>query len=119
MDTIDEWKIPDVFETYYPSGCSGFDKDGAPIIILPFAGIDIWGILHSVSKAEMIKMTIRTLERYLDLARKQTEIHGSLAGQLIVIIDMTGFNIRQYAWRPGKLITLLYTPLPLMQNSSF
>lgn len=41
-------------------------------------------------------MTIRILEENLKLAAETGE------NQVVVIFDMEGFNIRQYAWRPGK-----------------
>lgn len=50
----------------------------------------------------MIKATIKTLEYYLKECRKQMEVHGPVAGQITVIFDMDGFNLRQYMWRPGK-----------------
>lgn len=109
VDLLSEWAPPEVFSKFYPSGLSGFDKDGAPVIVLPFAGLDMWGMLHSVTKKDFIKMTIRTLESHLELARQQAETHGPLAGQLVAVIDMTDFNLKQYAWRPGNmLICLLY-----------
>lgn len=41
-------------------------------------------------------MTIRILEDNLQMAAETGE------NQVVVIFDMDGFNIRQYAWRPGK-----------------
>lgn len=109
MDSLNEWTPPEVFSNYYPSGLSGFDKDGAPVIVLPFAGLDIWGMLHSVTKKDFIKMTIRTLESHLETARQQAETHGPLAGQLVAVIDMTEFSLKQYAWRPGDILSFLLT----------
>lgn len=40
-------------------------------------------------------MTIRILEENLKMAADTGE------NQVVVIFDMEGFNIRQYAWRPG------------------
>jgi hypothetical protein len=54
-----------VFKEFVPFGTTGFDKEGSPIIFVPFAGIDIWGILHSASKHDIIKNTIKLLERKL------------------------------------------------------
>lgn len=48
-------------------------------------------------------MTIKCLEEYLMLCREQMLKHGPLAGQVVVIFDMQGFNLRQYLWRPGKI----------------
>ncbi|XP_022207773.1 SEC14-like protein 2 isoform X1 [Nilaparvata lugens] len=100
------YEPPEVFSQFYPSGVSGFDKDGAPVIVLPFAGLDMWGFMHSVSKHDFMKVTIRKLEEYLALARKQVEVHGPAAGQLVAVIDMTDFNLRQYAWRPAGEVVL-------------
>lgn len=46
-------------------------------------------------------MTIKVLEENMELAAKSGE------NQLVVIFDMEGFNLRQYAWRPGKLVLIL------------
>lgn len=62
VDTLEDWKAPKVCDEYCPHGTSGYDKEGSVIIIIPFAGIDIWGLLHSASKNDIIKYTIRTLE---------------------------------------------------------
>ncbi|XP_073985100.1 SEC14-like protein 2 isoform X2 [Rhodnius prolixus] len=108
-DTIQEWPTPKVFEQYYPSGVSGFDKEGSPIVILPFSGIDMWGMLHSVSKNDFNRMAIKTFEATLDLARKQAEVHGITASKVVGILDLSGFNIKQFAWRPAAeaAITLI------------
>lgn len=95
------WEPPEILVTYAPVGISGRDKDGAPIIIVNFGSLDIVGLLHSVSKQDLIKMTIQTLENALELA---AEAGGY---QLVAIFDMDGFNLRQYAWRPGKKINYI------------
>ena len=63
--------------------------------------MDMYGILHVVSRRDMIKVTIRHLEHYLKICKEQAEKHGTVAGQVTVIFDMEGFNLRQYMWRPG------------------
>lgn len=62
VDEIDEWESPPVFKDFTPCGTTGFDKDGSPVIIVPFAGIDIWGLLHSAQKRDICKNTIKLLE---------------------------------------------------------
>nr|XP_023024344.1 SEC14-like protein 4 [Leptinotarsa decemlineata] len=91
---LKEWKPPDVITLYHPSGTTGFDKDGAPVICVPFVGFDVVGLLHSATRQDLIKMTISILEKNLDMAAKTGE------NQVVVIFDMEGFNLRQYAWRP-------------------
>lgn len=62
VDEIDSWEPPPVFKEFTPYGTTGFDKDGSPVVFVPFAGIDIWGLLHSASKRDICKNTIKLLE---------------------------------------------------------
>lgn len=94
-------QIPEVFQKYYPHGISGFDKEGSPIVIIPFAGFDSYGILHAGSKREMINVTLKLFEEYLELARRQAAVHGPAALKLTCIIDMMDFNLKQFTFRPG------------------
>lgn len=54
-------------------------------------------------------MTAKTLEMYLNIARQQAEKFGAEASKLTCVMDMENFNIRQYAWRPGKYHRFLIT----------
>lgn len=71
------------------------------VIVVPFAGMDIWGMLHTVSRADFIRSTIKVLETYMNLAFEQSVKHGPQARQFVVLFDMAGFNVKQYTWRPG------------------
>lgn len=62
VDKLEEWEGPKVCAEFCPHGTTGFDKEGSVVIIIPFTGIDIWGLLHSASKNDIIKYTIKTLE---------------------------------------------------------
>lgn len=62
VDEIESWESPSVFTDHIPYGNLGFDKEGSPIILIPFAGVDIWGLLHSAAKRDIIKNTIKLLE---------------------------------------------------------
>lgn len=62
VDSLEDWTPPTVCEDYCPHGTTGFDKEGSVVIVVPFSGIDIWGLLHSTSKHDIIKNTVRTLE---------------------------------------------------------
>lgn len=59
-------------------------------------GFDVIGLIHSASRQDCIRMTIRILEENLKMAAETGE------NQVVVIFDMEGFNIRPFAWRPGK-----------------
>ncbi|XP_026473263.1 SEC14-like protein 2 [Ctenocephalides felis] len=109
VDTLKDWKAPEVLVKYFPSGLSGYDKDGAPVIILPFIGLDITGLLHSANKNDFFRTVILYLENYLEIAKQQRKLHGEAASQVIGIIDMEGFSIKPFLWRPAAeaVITLI------------
>ncbi|XP_048508641.1 SEC14-like protein 2 isoform X2 [Athalia rosae] len=106
VDRIHDWEAPAIFKDYLPRGTSGFDKDGAPVVIAPFAGLDMFGLLHVISKNDMMKATIQQLESYLKICAEQSKKHGPVANQLTVIFDMEDFNLRQYAWRPAGEVVI-------------
>ncbi|KAG5322252.1 S14L2 protein, partial [Pseudoatta argentina] len=104
-DNLDKWEIPEIIKPYLPYGLSGFDKDGAPVIIIPFVGMDMYGALHIITQKDFVKLMIKLIDSYLNLAKEQSKKHGQLANQIIIIFDMEGFNIKQYLWKPaGELI---------------
>lgn len=76
------------------------------VIIIPFAGLDMYGVLNVVTQNEFIKFTLKTLDEFLNLAREQSKQHGHIANQLTVIFDMEGFNLKQYLWKPGIRVKL-------------
>lgn len=49
------------------------------VIVVPFVGLDVWGLLHSISRTDVIRMVVKHLENYLTVARKQAETHGPAA----------------------------------------
>lgn len=107
-DNFSDWDLPQIIKTYLPYGLCGFDKDGAPAIIVPFAGMDMYGMLHVITQKEFVKVTIKILDHYLNLAREQSKKHGHIANQITIIFDMEGFNLKQYIWRPaGELVITL------------
>lgn len=70
--------------------------------MIPFAGMDMWGMLHTISKADFIRSTIQILEKYMNIALEQSKKHGPQARQFVVLFDMEGVNLKQYTWRPGR-----------------
>ena len=103
-DDIENWQPPQILNDLTPKGISGFDKDGSPIIIIPFAGMDMWGMLHTVSRSDIVRLTLQCLENFMKLGLEQSKkTSNPSCRQFIVIFDMDNFNLKQYAWRPGKV----------------
>ncbi|CAB3359189.1 Hypothetical predicted protein [Cloeon dipterum] len=105
---LTHWEPPLALKQFFPSGICGTDKDGVPIILVPFSGLDIWGLLHSVSKTDFIRMTAMTLEKYLQEAAENLKKAGSpsCAPTLIAVMDMENFSIKPYTWRPAGEVVL-------------
>lgn len=108
IDDLSNWNEPEVYKNYYPYGLAGFDKEGSPVIVVYFAGLDTYGILHASTKKDMVKASAKYLERYLSLARQQAEKHGPAASKLTAIIDMVDFNLKQFTFRPGNFLLSLF-----------
>ncbi|CAH2232350.1 jg19153 [Pararge aegeria aegeria] len=73
----------------------------ASLLVIPFVGLDVWGLLHAVTRTDIIRMVLLHLENYLSLASKQAQTHGANALKVTVLFDLEGFNMRQYAWKPA------------------
>lgn len=78
------------------------------VIIVTFVGMDMYGALHVITQKDFVKIMIKLLDDYLNLAREQSKKHGQIANQLTVIFDMEGFNLKQYLWKPGKNINKFF-----------
>ncbi|XP_031638841.1 SEC14-like protein 2 [Contarinia nasturtii] len=63
-------------------------------------------MLHTVSRADFIRSTIKILEKYMNLAFEQSIKHGPQARQFVVLFDMAGFNVKQYTWRPAAEVVI-------------
>ncbi|XP_017781925.1 PREDICTED: SEC14-like protein 2 [Nicrophorus vespilloides] len=99
-DGLKTWVPPEVITKYVASGICGFDKDDFPIYIVPIQGVDIVGLLHSVSRQDLIRYTIQLLEKLLDLA---AEKNGT---ECVLIFDLENFNLRPYTWRPATEVVI-------------
>lgn len=97
----DGWKAPKILDDYLPYGTSGFDKGGSPVIVIPFSGFDLCGLLKSVHPKDLVRYLAQTVDHYLEIARLSSLKHGPSASQVTVIVDLTDFNLRQFTWKPG------------------
>ncbi|KAM3961246.1 SEC14-like protein 2 [Aphomia sociella] len=107
LDNIQTWEGPEVLQKYFPSGSSGFDKEGSPVVIIPFVGLDVWGLLHTFDRTDIIRMVLKHLENYLAITRKQAMTHGPAALKATLIVDLEGFSMRQYAWKPAAELVFI------------
>lgn len=90
----------------FPVGVLTLTFFGFAVIIVPFAGMDMWGMLHTVSRADFVRSTIKILEHYMSIGYEQSKKHGPEARQFVVLFDMAGFNLKQYTWRPAAEVVI-------------
>lgn len=67
------------------------------VYIVPIGGLDVVGLISSNEKADCIRFTLQVLEHVLELAAQKG------GHQIVIIFDMEGFVLKDYAWRPGKI----------------
>ncbi|XP_017028035.1 SEC14-like protein 2 [Drosophila kikkawai] len=101
VDNIEKWDPPRALQEYLPYGLMGYDKEGSPVLVCPFANFDMWGMMHCVTRFEFQKYLVLLLERFMKIAYDQSQKHGWKARQLVVFFDMENVNLKQYAWRPA------------------
>lgn len=99
-DGLRTWVPPEAITKHYPSGTCGIDKEGCPIYVVPIAGLDIIGLLHSASRQDLIRFPLKIIEESIDLA---TQRGGT---GIIVIFDLEGFNLKPYTWRPATEVVI-------------
>lgn len=114
----DGWTPPQVLVDYIPSGLTGYDKEGSPVVVVPFAGFDVCGLLKSVSPKDMIRFLAQKVDSYIEIARLSSLKHGPKASQVNCIVDLTDFNLRQFTWRPGNHCPMSYSEQPNLHEQS-
>lgn len=68
--------------------------------------MDMWGMLHTVSRTDFIRNTIKILEHFVAVGHEQSLKHGPQARQFVVLFDLSNLNIRQYTWRPAAEVII-------------
>ncbi|GFT32507.1 SEC14-like protein 3 [Nephila pilipes] len=86
VDTIEDFKAPEVLLKYFPTSFIGYDKEGAPIRYISMAG-DPKGILNSARKRDIIKHNIFTIEEDVRRTEEQTKKLGKPVTQIMYIYD--------------------------------
>ncbi|KAI5720556.1 hypothetical protein M8J77_008561 [Diaphorina citri] len=106
IDDLQSWTPPEALVDRLPVGITGYDKEGSPVLCVPFSQLDIAGMLHAVTKNDIIRLVAKTVEGFIEEARRQGEKHGPGATKLVAIFDMSDFSMKQYAWRPAAELVL-------------
>ncbi|TMW50710.1 hypothetical protein DOY81_004210 [Sarcophaga bullata] len=106
VESLEKWDAPKALKEYLPYGMVGFDNEGSPIIVCPFYTLDMYGMLHCVTRFDFQRYVVMLLERFMNAGYEQSKIHGNKARQLVVFFDVADFNLKQYAWRPATELVI-------------
>ncbi|KAM7540568.1 hypothetical protein Aperf_G00000030157 [Anoplocephala perfoliata] len=94
------FSMPDVIEKYLSGGICGQDKFGHPVYIIPAGTIDVFGLMHSVSKRQLALSIYYLLDNFEnEVLPAQTRKMDKLINQLVFIFDLQHVN-RRLLWRP-------------------
>ncbi|RXG57157.1 SEC14-like protein 3 [Armadillidium vulgare] len=85
MDNIADWNPPEVLKKYFPSGVAGYDKEGNPVIIIPYGNVDIRGLIKSCNSKELIKYFAQIFENAVQIMRERSRERGEPMGKLIAL----------------------------------
>ncbi|VDM02224.1 unnamed protein product [Schistocephalus solidus] len=99
-DLLDNFVPPEVVQKYFPCGLCGHDKRGRPILYCPAGTTDVFGLMKSAPRAQLINSQFYLME---SIIHRHFPAAAAAAGrpvdQLVVIFDLQHMNRRQL-WRP-------------------
>ncbi|KAM7540650.1 hypothetical protein Aperf_G00000030171 [Anoplocephala perfoliata] len=99
-ELLTSFTVPEVIEKYLPGGICGQDKFGHPVYIIPAGTIDVFGLMHSVSKRQLALSIYYLLDNFEnEVLPAQTRKMDKLINQLVFIFDLQHVN-RRLLWRP-------------------
>ncbi|RXG57156.1 Retinal-binding protein, partial [Armadillidium vulgare] len=98
IDNIVEWSPPEVLKKFFPGGISGYDKEGAPVVLIPYGNIDLRGLIRSSSSEDLIKYFTQLFEKSLKLLREQSRDGDQPIRKEIFIVDFEHFSLRDFTW---------------------
>ncbi|KAL7631160.1 UNVERIFIED_CONTAM: hypothetical protein RMT77_018541 [Armadillidium vulgare] len=108
MDNIADWNPPEVLKKYFPSGIPGYDKEGNPVIIIPYGNADIRGLIKSCNTKELIKYFAQIFENAVLIMRERSRDRGEPIGKLIDIVDLEKFSLGDFSYRPALAVVLKF-----------
>ncbi|KAI0240332.1 SEC14-like protein 2 [Lamellibrachia satsuma] len=93
VDSLLDWKPPEVLVKYWPGGIYGCDKDGHPILYQLSKGFDAQGIIRSVKKSDMVKYHIYRMEQLMRRCDEESKKRGKVINKTMHISDLDGFDL--------------------------
>ncbi|XP_065302674.1 SEC14-like protein 2 isoform X1 [Dermacentor albipictus] len=113
VDTlIERYECHPVLKKYFPGGIFNHDRDGCPVYIVPVGHGDFRGMLQCLSKEDLVRHMIYTMEMMQRDMDSQTRKLGKTVNTAFFLFDYEGFSLKQvYSWQVLELmrsLTALY-----------
>ncbi|XP_026100962.1 SEC14-like protein 2 [Carassius auratus] len=117
VDTITtEWQVPEVIARYLSGGMCGHDREGSPIWYDVIGPMDPKGLMHSVSKQDLVKSKVRDCEILQKECDLQSERMGRNIEAITMIYDCEGLGMK-HLYKPaietyGEVLTMFEDNYP-------
>jgi len=103
VNSLLDYKPPEVLEKYLPTGRVGLDKSNYPVWVVRYGRTDMKGLLLSTKKKDYINYTISLMEKDINYIRTYPERHNLSPTEVFkstMILDMTDFGIQHITHKP-------------------
>ncbi|KAB7501471.1 hypothetical protein Anas_11251, partial [Armadillidium nasatum] len=108
MDNIVDWNPPEVLKKYFASGIAGDDKEGNPVVIIPYGNIDMRGLTKSCDSKELIKYFAQIFENAVLIMRQRSRERREPMGKLINLVDAENFSLGDFTYRPALVAVIKF-----------
>ncbi|CAG7824057.1 unnamed protein product [Allacma fusca] len=97
IDQVSTWEPPASFQQDYPYDVNGFDRDGCPLLLIPWGRWDIRKAVQADQKDEYIRYVDQMVDKAFSimcLQNKNRPLNNPIT-QLSIISDLEGYSLRQ------------------------
>lgn len=115
IDNILSYDPPEFLKYYWKFQLKSHDREGNPVHYMRFGRFDLRGLFQAAKKSDMLKFFAKTIELIQKDCEEQTKKLGRYIGKLFVLIDMDGFSLHQFLYKPA--FDLLSQSLVLMDSN--
>ncbi|KAJ8782718.1 hypothetical protein J1605_009917 [Eschrichtius robustus] len=98
LHNILAWQPPEVVRLYNANGICGHDSEGSPVWYHIIRGLDLRGLLLSVSRQELLRAEFQSCELLLQECEQQSQ--ENKVEKIIAVFDFEGLSQR-HLWKPG------------------
>ncbi|XP_007461279.1 PREDICTED: LOW QUALITY PROTEIN: putative SEC14-like protein 6 [Lipotes vexillifer] len=100
LHNILAWQPPEVVTLYNANGTCGHDSEGRPTWYHIIRGLDLKGLLLSISRQELLRAKSQSCELFLRECASSGARLGKKVEKIIAVFDFEGLS-QKHLWKPG------------------